>query len=57
VDLVRSREEGRVDAARHCRTAGVVVVAVAAKLPGMNDPLGNWQLQLGVVKHSLQGYL
>ena len=58
-DLVRSHVEDRVDAARQYRTVGGVGVAVAAKLPALSDPLGDRirQLQLGMVKHSLQGKL
>jgi len=51
--------EDRVDAARCARTVDGIFVAVAAKLPALNDPLGDrvGQLRLGVVKHGLQGKL
>jgi len=40
--------EGRVDAARHYWTVGVVGVVVAAKLPALNDPLGLLWLNRGL---------
>jgi len=59
VDLLRSRVEDYVDAVRCDRTLSSEDVAVAAKLPALNDPLGDrvGQLRLGVVKHGLQGKL
>ena len=59
MDLLRSRVEDYVDAVRCDRTLSSEDVAVAAKLPALNDPLGDrvGQLRLGVVKHGLQGKL
>jgi len=59
VDLVRGREEGRVDAAHHSRPACDVVVTVALKLPALDHSGadGVRQLRLCVVKHLLQGNL
>ena len=59
VDLLRSRVEDLVDAARCDRMVGGIVVVMAVKLPVFSDPLGNCvgRLQLGVVKHGLQGKL